>query len=81
MNYKFSDYFKISKNVMDENDIYDISIVSDTPVFIDPFLLYISNKFEYQNAHEQIMKYLLFLCKKVKTNEDEKSLKKKYFYF
>ena len=81
MNYKFSDYFKISKNVMDENGIYDISIVSDTPVFIDPFLLYISNKLEYQNAHEQIMKYLLFLCKKVKTNENYKSLKKKYFYF
>lgn len=81
MNYKFSDYFKISKNVMDENGIYDISIVSDTPVFIDPFLLYVSNKLEYQNAHEQIMKYLLFLCKKVKTNENEKSLKKKYFYF
>ena len=81
MNYKFSDYFKISKNVMDENGIYDISIVSDTPVFIDPFLLYISNKLEYQNAHEQMMKYLLFLCKKVKTNENYKSLKKKYFYF
>lgn len=81
MNYKFSDYFKISKDVMDKKGIYDISIVSDTPVFIDPFLLYVSNKPEYQNAHEQIMKYLLFLCKKVKTNENDRSLKQKYFYF
>lgn len=81
MNYKFSDYFKISKDVMDEKGIYDISIVSDTPVFIDPFLLYVSNKPEYQNAHEQIMKYLLFLCKKIKTNENDRSLKQKYFYF
>lgn len=81
MNYKFSDYFKISKDVMNEKGIYDISIVSDTPVFIDPFLLYVSNKPEYQNAHEQIMRYLLFLCKKVKTNENDKYLKQKYFYF
>jgi len=81
MNYKFSNYFQISKDIMNEHGIYDIPIISDTPVFIDPFLLYISNKPEYQNAHEQIMKYLLFLCKKVKTSESDNSLKQKYFYF
>ncbi|MDY5377122.1 MAG: hypothetical protein SPG60_03660 [Eubacterium coprostanoligenes] len=81
MYYNFSDYFKVSKNVMRDQGVYDISIISDTPVFIDPFLLFVSKNHKYQNAHEGIMKYLLFLCKKIKTDESDISLKKKYFYF
>ena len=57
----FSDRFNVSPQVLDEYGAFDISVVSDLPVFIDPFLLFNSDKDQYQALHDQILDYLRFL--------------------
>jgi len=60
-NLYFSDYFSISEKVLEDYGAFNISIVSDLPLFIDPFLLFHSDKPEYQELHDDIIKYLVFL--------------------
>lgn len=57
----FSDRFNVNPQTLDEYGAFDISVVSDLPVFIDPFLLFNSEKEEYQALHDQILDYLRFL--------------------
>lgn len=57
----FSDRFNVDPQVLEEWGAFDISVVTDLPVFIDPFLLFNSDKEEYQALHEQIVDYLRFL--------------------
>lgn len=57
----FSDFFKVSSEVLDEYGAFNISLISDIPLFIDPFLLFNSKKSEYQQLHSEIIKYLKFI--------------------
>lgn len=57
----FSEWFFVASEALDEYGALDISVVSDLPMFIDPFLLFNSNKAEYQALHESIIEYLRFL--------------------
>ncbi len=57
----FSDRFNVAPQVLEEWGAFDISVVTDLPVFIDPFLLFNSDKDEYRALHEQIVDYLRFL--------------------
>ncbi|WP_202865228.1 hypothetical protein [Janibacter hoylei] len=57
----FSDRFNVSPQTLEAYGAFDISVVSDLPVFIDPFLLFNSDKDEYQALHDQILTYLRFL--------------------
>jgi hypothetical protein len=57
----FSDFFGIRKSVLDRYGAFDISLVNDLPLFIDPFLLFNSRKPKYRHLHEEIIKYLSFL--------------------
>lgn len=61
MELHFSDYFGIEPGVLETYGAFDISVASDLPLFIDPFLLFNSEKDELQELHEEIMKYLVFL--------------------
>lgn len=56
-----SDYFGIDDSVFDDYGALNVSIVNDLPLFIDPFLLFHSEKAEYIALHEQIIEYLVFL--------------------
>lgn len=57
----FSDYFKIDKSVLEEYGAFNISLLADLPLFIDPFLLFNNPKEEYQALHREIIRYLTFL--------------------
>ncbi len=57
----FSDIFEIDEQILEEYGAFNISLVNDLPLFIDPFLLYASKKREYQELHSVILKYLSFL--------------------
>lgn len=57
----FSDHFNVSSKTLEKEGFFDISLVSDLPLFIDPFHLFYSDKKEYQKLHEEIIKYLVFL--------------------
>ena len=57
----FSDYFDVSEEALDKYGAFNISLVSDLPLFIDPFLLFNSDKPEYRQLHDEIIAYLRFL--------------------
>lgn len=57
----FSDYFNIPSGIIDEYGALDICINSDLPLFIDPFLLFASEKEEYKELHDYIVKHLIEL--------------------
>lgn len=57
----FSDIFEVDESVLEEYGAINISLINDIPLFIDPFLLYASDKPEYKALHEGIIDYLVFL--------------------
>lgn len=66
----FSDHFGVDPGVLESYGAFDISVVSDLPLFIDPFLLFNSNKPEYQGLHDGIVEYLRFLRDKASPDLD-----------
>lgn len=61
MDVYFSDFFNISPAAVEDYGAFNISLVSDLPLFIDPFLLFNSRKPQYRQLHSGIIKYLRFL--------------------
>ena len=61
MNVYFSDVFNVNADVVKEYGAFNISLINDLPLFIDPFLLFNSKKQEYQNLHNEILRYVAFL--------------------
>lgn len=57
----FSDFFGIDEDIIESYGAINISLINDLPLFIDPFLLFNSEKEEYQKIHKEIIAYLLFL--------------------
>ena len=57
----FSDYFDVDPGLLESFGAFNISLVTDLPLFIDPFLLFNSKKPEYQALHQHIIQYLSFL--------------------
>lgn len=68
MDLYFSDFFKVPSETVEDYGAFDVSLVSDLPLFIDPFLLFNSKKPEYRKLHNEIIKYLSFLKDKA-TNQ------------
>lgn len=60
----FSEKFGVAKKELDDYGALDICLDQDLPLFVDPFLLYASDKREYQKLHENIIAYLSFLKEK-----------------
>lgn len=57
----FSDYFEVTKEQLYNYGTVDISLVTDLPLFIDPFLLFNSEDDTYKKLHDDIIKYLRYL--------------------
>ncbi|MEZ5498259.1 MAG: hypothetical protein R3E77_02395 [Steroidobacteraceae bacterium] len=57
----FSDYFNVDPVDLDAYGAFNVSLINDLPVFIDPFLLFNSDKDEYQALHSEIIRYVRFL--------------------
>lgn len=57
----FSDFFGVDEDIIESYGAVNISMINDMPLFVDPFLLFNSDKEEYQRIHNDIIKYLLFL--------------------
>lgn len=76
----FSDQFEVTLDVLEKYGAFNVSVVSDLPVFIDPFLLFHSDKPEYQALHEGIIKYLKFLRDTADPNLDPAVIKNLYAF-
>ena len=57
----FSDFFNLNPDVIEKYGAFNISLINDFPLFIDPFLLFNSDKKEYQEMHREILRYVAFL--------------------
>lgn len=57
----FSDFFNVSRETIEREGFFDISLINDLPLFIDPFLIFCSEKAEYQVLHEEIINYMVYL--------------------
>jgi hypothetical protein len=81
MNVHFTQHFEVPPGVMEEHGAFDISVLSDLPLFIDPFLLFNSKKPEYQKLHESILTYLRFLRDKAAYGELDEALTSNWYRF
>lgn len=77
----FSDFFDVSPDKLDEYGAFNVSLINDLPLFIDPFLLFGSKKPEYQKLHDSIIKYLTFLKTKAENGVTEISQIKSWYLF
>ena len=68
-NIYFSDVFGIDPKIIEEYGAFNIALVNDLPLFVDPFLLYDSENPAYRGLHDSVIKYLCFLRDKAINDE------------
>lgn len=57
----FSGFFNVSPESVQQYGAFDISLINDLPLFVDPFLLFNSENEKYRLLHEEMIKYMIFL--------------------
>ena len=77
----FSDFFGVEPGVLEEHGVFNVSLINDLPLFIDPFLLFNSKKPEYTALHEEIIRYLRFLRDKFSSGQVEEGLLRAWYTF
>lgn len=77
----FSDYFDVSAKTLKRHGAFNVSLINDLPVFVDPFLLFNSDKPEYQSLHESIITYLTFLREMSDQGPISRGLLRHWFLF
>lgn len=60
-NIYFTDFFDVSPVALEEYGAFDVSLIGDLPLFVDPFLLFNSENPTYQALHGEIIRYMRFL--------------------
>lgn len=53
----FSDFFMVTPETLEEYGAFNVSLINDLPLFIDPFLLFDSEEARYQALHDEIIRY------------------------
>ena len=77
----FSNRFSVDPDLLEKYGALDISLVTDLPLFIDPFLLFHSKKSEYQKLHDELIGYLVFLRDKSQTTHVSDGLLRSWYCF
>lgn len=77
----FSDFFGISPSTLEDYGAFNISLVTDLPLFVDPFLLFTSENEEYQELHAQIIAYLVFLRDRAQLAARDRGLLNAWYRF
>ena len=57
----FTDFFRVDPDALEACGAFNISLINDLPLFVDPFLLFNSEKAEYKALHKEMIRYLKFL--------------------
>jgi len=57
----FSDVFEVEQAKLEAYGAFNIALVNDLPLFVDPFLLFDSDIPEIRALHDEIIKYLVFV--------------------
>ena len=77
----FSDFFDVCPTTLDEYGAFNVSLINDLPVFVDPFLLFNSDTEEYQKLHDEIVRYVSFLREMSAAGEISTGLLKNWYRF
>lgn len=77
----FNEFFGISEEDVDDYGAFNISLINDLPLFIDPFLLFHSENSDYQRLHSEILKYIIFLRDQVAARQIDDDLINAWFRF
>lgn len=80
-NILFSDFFEINPKMLEEYGAFNISLLADLPLFIDPFLLFNSEEPLYIQLHNGIIRYLDFLRAKSAGRHVNAGLLKAWYMF
>lgn len=70
----FSEKFQVSSDLIKDYGAVDISLICDIPLFIDPMLIFNSEKKVYKELHNQIIRYFHFLYKKAEQGLSQKEI-------
>ncbi len=81
MNLLFSDFFSVSQAAVEQHGAFNISLVADLPLFVDPFLLFNSRKRRYRKLHDQMIDYLRFLRDKSANQQLDPGLIRAWYVF
>jgi hypothetical protein len=65
----FSDVFGVDQSLLEAHGAFNIALVNDLPLFVDPFLLFDSERSELRELHEGIIRYLVFVRDRVQADE------------
>lgn len=77
----FSDFFSVSPSDLENYGAFNVSLINDLPLFIDPFLLFGSKKEEYKTLHKRIVDYLVFIKGKSESGNISDAQVKSWFLF
>lgn len=77
----FSEYFEIDAAVLHGYGAFNVSLINDLPLFIDPFLLFNSSDSRHRALHDEVIKYVQFLRDKARTGVLNPGLLKAWFTF
>lgn len=81
INIYFSDSFEVDPQIIDSYGAFNISLINDIPLFIDPFLLFNSEDSIYRQLHSDIIRYIRFLRDKSTSRNVEPGLLKSWYVF
>jgi hypothetical protein len=77
----FSDIFEVSEQDIERHGAFNISLVTDLPLFVDPFLLFNSAKNDYKRLHDDMIRYLRFLRDKSEAGPVDPGLVQSWYRF
>jgi len=77
----FTDFFNVTSDTLEEYGAFNISLINDLPLFIDPFLMFGSKRQEYQELHKSILSYLTFLKTKSEAGINQIEQVKSWYLF
>lgn len=77
----FTDFFEVDMKTLENYGAFNISLINDLPLFVDPFLLFGNKKQEYQDLHNNIIKYLTFLKEKAEQGGNKKLQIQSWYLF
>ena len=77
----FSEQFEVRRAVLAKYGAFNASLVTDLPLFIDPFLLFNSRKRKYRELHDRIIDYLRFLREKAEEGSIDPGLLRAWYRF
>lgn len=77
----FTDFFQVPGRGLESHGAFNVSLINDLPLFIDPFLLFNSDKPEYQLLHDGMIEYLRFLRRKAQAVAGQPALIEAWYTF